>query len=274
MTKNYALIGYPLGHSKSKIIHQEIARQCGMDITYDLIEISPDRLNSSIDDLKKLNGFSVTIPHKQSIIPFLDAMDDKAEMYMSVNTVKCDEAGKLYGYNTDCIGVVRAFEAQNVQLNGKVLLLGAGGVARTFAFECAKRNCDITFAVLNNDVIKAESIKAEVLQKVSPDIKINICDINTVSGQYDILMNGTPVGMYPNIDACPVNDNVIAGCAVAFDAVYNPRKTQLLQKAEANGSKIVEGMPMLIYQAVAQQEIWQGKQLTVDYNIIAELVNR
>lgn len=266
--KKFAIIGYPLTHSRSKTIHTQIMQLANIDGQYEVIEIPPEKLDDFIPQLMELDGFSITIPFKQQIIPYINELDKTAGLYGSVNTVKCGGISK--GYNTDCIGFLRSLEQADIKLSGKVLLLGAGGVSRTFAFESAIAGCNIDIAVRTSSFNKADNIKQEIYKKIAYNGQINILDINAIdkTKQYDLMINGTPVGMYPKIDGCPVKDRIIQNCAAVFDAVYNPQITLLLEKAKANGAKIVKGLPMLIYQAIAQQEIWNDKILDIPFDQI------
>lgn len=125
--KTFALIGYPLGHSMSPVIHKELMKTAGIDGSYELIEIAPENLADKFEELKKFDGFNVTIPHKISIIPFLDKVNERAELFGAVNTVKVGK--EITGYNTDCFGFLRALEMADIKLGGSTLVCGAGGVA-------------------------------------------------------------------------------------------------------------------------------------------------
>lgn len=132
--KKFGLTGFPLGHSMSPVIHKALFKINGMDASYELKEVHPDSFSQGVEELKKLNGFNVTIPHKTNIIPFLDGLSERAELFGAVNTVH-NKDGVLTGYNTDCFGFLRALEMAGIELKGKVLLCGSGGVSRMFAFE-------------------------------------------------------------------------------------------------------------------------------------------
>jgi len=253
--KKYALIGYPLGHSMSKVIHSELFKITSINANYSTIEVSPQKLqnNKFIQELKNLNGFNVTIPHKINIIPFLDELSPKAKLFGSVNTVAINK-DKAIGYNTDCDGFLRALESANIELAGKVLLCGSGGVSRMFAFESILAGADLTIAVRKADFKAANIIKDEIREKLSKDCKIIL--LSEVKGDYDLIINGTPVGMYPNCDACPLDENVIKSSKAVFDAIYNPIETMLVRYAKEGGLKYSNGLPMLVWQAAVAEEIW------------------
>ena len=252
--KQFGLIGCPLGHSMSAVIHKELFKISKTDANYMLIEVPTEELQETFDSrLKNLCGFNVTIPHKINIIPFLDRLSPKASLFGSVNTV---------GYNTDCSGFLRALEMAGIELKGKVLLCGAGGVSRMIAFESVLADCDLTIAVRQSSLQSANTIKDEIRQKLGRDCRVAMLD--EISGGYDLIVNGTPVGMYPKIDACPVAEDVIKSSKAVYDVIYNPIKTKLIQCAESAGIKCSGGLSMLVWQAAVAEEIWNGVKFSYD----------
>lgn len=253
--KKYALIGHPLGHSMSPLIHYKLFGLSGCDeCVYELTDIAPEELVDRLSYLKSLEGFNITIPHKTAVIPLLDGLADSALRYNAVNCVKND-GGRLIGFNTDCDGFLKSVE--DFPLGGEVLLLGCGGAGRMMGIEAARHGASLTIAVRPSSVKKAQILMAEILAGCG-DTPVKIVDIGTIEGRYDVLLNSTPVGMYPNINECPVSDAVIGNCNAVFDAVYNPTETVLIRKARALGKKAVGGAAMLVYQAVKAHEIWDG----------------
>ncbi len=259
--KNFCLIGYPLGHSMSPVIHRELFKINGIDAEYELKEISPDILAKGIKELDSLDGFNVTIPHKTGIIPHLDSLSDRAELFGAVNTVD-NKNGALTGYNTDCFGFLRALDMAGIELKGRVLLCGSGGVSRMFAFESVLAGADLTIAVRDADVDAGNLIKKEIFEKLNK--AVNVITLDKVDGEYDVLINGTPVGMYPNTDVCVLPKEKVQKCRAVFDAVYNPLETMLLRYARQCGAKYSNGLPMLVWQAAVAQEIWLGVKFTME----------
>lgn len=269
---NYALIGSPLGHSMSPFIHKELFKISGLNADYSLTEISVEELPSRMTELENLSGANVTIPHKTAVIPYLARLDDRAALYGAVNTVAKTKEG-LIGYNTDCHGFLRALSAENIRLEKRAVVCGCGGVSRMMAFECVMADCDLTIAVRPSSLPRALSLRDEILNKF-PNAHITAEALNDLNGEINILINGTPVGMYPNIDAMPVNEAVLSNTRAVFDAVYNPAETLLLKSAKKFGAKTVGGMPMLVWQAAVAQEIWNGSVFkTDDINRIITLAN-
>lgn len=254
MAVNYLLIGHPLGHSMSPFIHKRLFEASGIWEEYILREIAPENLRNEYASLSQLKGFNITIPYKRDIIDFCDKLDESAQKYRSVNCVSIKDGVKT-GYNTDCDGFLMSVE--EYPLGGRVLLVGCGGVGRMIGIEAAGHGADLTIAIIPQDRELAEAACREILSK-NPDTKINIVLTTEISGKYDMMINATPVGMYPKNDACPVTDNVIENCDTFFDVIYNPTETQLIKKAKRLGKTAKSGMYMLVMQAVRAHEIWYG----------------
>jgi len=251
----FALIGHPLGHSMSPLIHEKLFALSGLaDTSYELIDIAPEDMANSRGTLEALRGLKVTIPHKQAVIALVDELGESAQRYNSVNCINNDN-GKLIGYNTDCDGFLRS--AEQLPIGGNVAILGCGGVGRMIAIEVARHGGTITLAVIPQDVKNAQILMAEILAKCS-GASVRIADISTLDGSYDLLINATPVGMYPKVDACAVSDTIIENSGSVFDVIYNPKETLLMKKARALGKTAVGGASMLVYQAVKAHEIWYG----------------
>lgn len=260
--KQFGLIGYPLGHSMSAVIHKELFRLSGVNASYSMIEIAPEELCQKFDsDLKSLCGFNVTIPHKMNIIPMLDELSTRAELFGSVNTVEVRD-DKIIGHNTDCSGFIKALEMADIKLGGKVLLCGSGGVARMIAFEAILAGADLTIAVRESDVESANVIKNEIKDKLDKDARVIL--LSEAEEGYDLIVNGTPVGMYPNVDACPLEENIIKTAGAVFDVIYNPIETKLIKIAKNAGIKCSSGLSMLVWQAGIAEEIWNGVKFSFE----------
>lgn len=261
MQRKYALLGGKLGHTLSPPIHQRLFELKGREFEYTLIESEPSELEGRKGELAALAGYNVTIPHKQSVIAFMDRLDDSAKRYGAVNCVD-NKGGASVGYNTDCDGFLRSVRAEGGRLDGSVLLLGAGGVGRMMAIETCLAGGRLTMAVLESFMEQTQKVREDILALV-PSAQVRIVSIGNIPDEhFDTLINATPVGMYPKCDACAVTDEVIANADFVFDAIYNPKETLLIQKAKAMGKKAVGGMAMLVWQAVSAHEIWDGDSYT------------
>lgn len=261
--KKYAVIGHPIGHTMSPFIHSRLFALNSLPFKYGIIDISPEELNKELTKFRAstcLDGFNITIPHKQAVIPLLDKLDQKAAMCGSVNTVK-NENGILTGYTTDGEGFKRTAEAAGADLSKKVVILGAGGAARAIAFEAALCGADITIATRDHSA-QAGNRLCKGLIRLVPGIHASCCRINEIKGKTELLVNATPAGMYPNTLSSPAGAETVSNAKYVFDAVYNPGETLLLRTARENGAKAIGGMGMLVRQAAAAQEIWLGCRFT------------
>ncbi|MCL1904148.1 MAG: shikimate dehydrogenase [Oscillospiraceae bacterium] len=309
MNKKFGLLGYPLGHSVSDYIHRRIFELCGVtDFEYNLYEVSPDELSLKSGLMKELQGFNVTIPYKTAIIPFLDRLDETAAGYGSVNCVNYNEEFNEYvGYNTDGYGFLKAIEVLGASLKGaKVLLLGCGGTGRMMAFESIKAGAELTVAIrreateekaaakLSQDIVGSDGsgLKNKNGQFVTATIgsintlgntlpparrmRITYTDTLNAVNEYDLLLNATPCGMYPNVDDIPLVPEILGKVRYLFDAIYNPTPTRLASEAKKRGVKTLNGMTMLVHQAAISEVIWNGLRISDDdsQQIIDELLNK
>lgn len=264
MSRKYAILGEVLKHTMSPPIHKRLFELRERDFEYEIVEFSAEELAQKASYLNSMNGYNITIPHKVEIIKYIDKLDESAKRYNSVNCVD-NKDGVLTGYNTDCDGFLETVRSMGAKLSGEVLLIGCGGVGRMIAIESALAGASLNIAVLKSDMPLAEQVEKEI-RAMRDDARINIV-LNTeidLSKHYDLLVNACPVGMYPNIDACPVSDEVINKCDAVFDLIYNPGETQLIKKSKALGKKAAGGMSMLVWQAVSAHKIWDGDEYTLD----------
>ncbi|MDE7293016.1 MAG: shikimate dehydrogenase [Oscillospiraceae bacterium] len=253
--KKYGLLGFPLKHTMSPPIHQRLFELDGVnDFTYELMEY--ETLGDNVANLLALDGFNITIPHKVNIIEHIDELADSAERYHSVNCVVSKD-GRHIGYNTDCDGFLRSIEAAGGSLSGKVLQCGCGGVGRMIAIECVRAGADLTISVPEGFEDTVEPVR-EYAAKNGYNNNITMVHPNEISGKFDTLINASPVGMFPKVDACPVTEETVKNSSFVFDVIYNPEKTRLLQIAEKSDIPRCGGMAMLVWQAAAAHEIWLG----------------
>lgn len=266
--EKYAILGYPLKHTMSPPIHKRLFELEGKTVEYEICEISPEELSGRTEYLNSLGGYNITIPFKVDIIKYLDELDESAKRYNSVNCV-VNRDGKNIGYNTDCYGFLRSLEAENISLSGKVLQIGCGGVGRMMAMEAAIHGAELTIVALPEFVKGAEET-AEDIRKHKQDAVINVITHDKISGEFDLLINASPVGMFPKTEECPVTGEVVKSCKNVFEVIYNPDVTMLMKIAEKNGIKAVGGMAMLVWQAVVAHEIWSGAKYKDED--IAELI--
>jgi shikimate dehydrogenase len=253
-TELYGVIGNPVRHSLGPIMHNAALSHKGIDAVYLAFE-STD-VEGAIKGMRSLGikGMSVTIPHKGSVIPFLDQIDPLAKEIGAVNTI-VNKNNKLTGYNTDATGALRTLN-DVVQVNGKrCVILGAGGAARAIGYILKKNNANLMIANRS-----AERGKALCRSLDSDFIRLEeVLDV-----EVDILINTTSVGMSPNAEFSPVSEDVLKPGMTVMDIIYNPRTTKLLQLASQNGCHIVDGLNMFIYQGAEQFKLWTGQEAPVD----------
>lgn len=239
-TKLNAVIGAPLTHSLSPALHSCAYELLGIDAVFLAFELRDTALYARAAKMLSIGLTSVTMPHKQSIMRFLDSIDEDAKKVGAVNTV-INRDGTLTGYNTDIEGIRCALEG--VELRGKrILVLGAGGAARTCAHVVASANGSLF--IRNRDTKKARQIANDFNGSTAP------CEFP------DIIINATPIGMHPDTNASPLPDFPFTNEMTVFDCVYNPVETRLLRDARVLGARTISGADMFLAQALAQIELW------------------
>ncbi|HLE37949.1 MAG TPA: shikimate dehydrogenase [Candidatus Acidoferrales bacterium] len=247
-TRVYGVIGNPVSHSLSPLLHNTgfIARR--MNAVY--LPFLVRDLRDFLDAVRPLGiaGFSVTLPHKQAILRHLDGCDPLAEAIGAVNTVVVRGGGKLYGYNTDYVGVLRALERRVALRGSRVLIFGAGGAARAAAFALAQGGALV--AVLARSEAKARGLARAVGGEVIERGRLR-------REFFDAIVNATPVGMFPQVRRSPLRAEEL-NCRLVMDLIYRPMKTELLRRAAQRGIETVSGVEMFLAQGIAQWEIWSG----------------
>ncbi len=263
-TAIYGLIGNPVSHSISPIIHNTLFKEMSLNNIY--VPFKVDKIGEFIREFRELDvkGYSVTIPHKESVIHHLDVIDPMAKKIGAVNTI-VNKGGQLTGSNTDCKAAIQALEdihqvsgtsARKDPLQGKrATLLGAGGASRAIAFGLQERGAHVT--IVNRNYERAQSLARDVgcISKKFNDLP---------SIETDILINATPVGMFPAVNETPIDKNQLKPNMIVFDTIYNPIETRLLREAKAQGCKTIGGLPMFANQAAAQFELWTGMKPSLE----------
>lgn len=258
-----AVIGNPVEHSLSPILHNSAFEKEGLPICY--VAFRVEDLAAAMAGVRGFNllGLSVTIPHKVEVLAYLDEVEDTARQIGSVNTV-LNRDGKLIGFNSDGMGALRAIEEARIDLAGRrIAILGSGGAARAIAFSIGKA-AGLEEMVLFG--VEREQCRrlAEDLQKVLA-FPVRWFDQSQANlARYlrdaDGIVHCTPVGMNPHPDASLVSKDLLRAEQFVFDIVYTPMKTRLLRDAESVGCRIVPGVEMFLYQAVFQFECWTGRK--------------
>jgi shikimate dehydrogenase len=265
MKQLFGVIGNPIGHSMSPLMHNDAFAFLGMDAYYHAFQIKENDLGDAVKGFKAIgvSGFNVTTPHKVAIMQHLDEVDELAKDIGAVNTV-VNRDGKLVGYNTDGIGYVRSLQSISKEpLQEKnILLLGAGGASRAIFFTLASigvKHVDIANRTKERAYELIQSCKYEVNAKA-----LTIRDAETVQDMYDVIINTTTVGMHPHTEEAPfVVGNLKTG-AIVSDIIYNPLETRLLREAKRQGGIIQNGVDMFVYQGALAFELWTGVMPNVE----------
>jgi len=258
-TKICGVIGDPIEHTMSPVMHNAAINKMGIDYLYVPFLVRREELGKAINGMRALNirGLNVTTPHKVAVITFLDELDPLAERIGAVNTIVNDD-GMLRGYNTDAAGFRQALVERGIELARKnVVILGAGGASRAISFILADRGSSLV--ILNRTLARAEELAnrlSQVSQGKVEAVKLDEKNLIKALTKADILVNTTTVGMAPNIDETLVPAKLLNPGLVVSDTVYNPIKTRLLREAEEAGAKTIRGLDMLVWQGASAFEKW------------------
>jgi shikimate dehydrogenase len=254
----FAVLGDPIGHSMSPMMHNDLFSFYDIDAHYLPFHVKAENLEDAVKGLKAIGvaGFNVTIPHKSTIISFLDEVDELAMRIGAVNTVVNDE-GRLKGYNTDGLGFLTGLQAHVPSITGhNILIIGAGGAARAIYFTLAKnepKQVDIANRTLATAVRLVKDCPFP-----PPSKAISLEDASRNLGEYDIIIQTTMIGMAPEISKQPIPLTNLNSQSIVCDIIYNPLETQFLQEAKRMGARFQNGLDMFVYQGAHAFERWTG----------------
>lgn len=259
-TALYAIFGSPIGHSLSPAVQNAGFRAAGLDCVYLAFDVPDIAAGLLAAKTLQIQGISITIPHKETVLSLLDEVDSLAASLGAVNTV-VNDGGRLIGYNTDIDGVVGALEAREVSSDGRLLvILGAGGVARAALFGALRRGKPEAIWIIARNAGRAEALASLARQIASGPVHI-FSDLGAagLAGRDALIINATPVGMYPKISETPLTASLLCDRQVVFDLVYNPLMTRLAREAAAVGARVIGGDEMFMRQAFRQFVLWTGQ---------------
>ena len=248
-TPLFGIVGYPLGHTLSPVMHNAAFSASGINAVY--LAFETHDIKGCLMGMKALGirGLSVTIPYKSAVMPFLDEVRGVAQGIGAVNTI-VNEDGRLIGYNTDGVGVLKALESVVPHNRKTCLILGAGGAARAIAYVLKEMDMDVT--IVNRSPQSGKDL-ADSLGCSYASLE------NLGEKDADLLIHATPVGMYPHATQCLVPESILKREMIVMDTVYNPPQTRLLELAKSRGCRTVGGLAMLIHQGAEQFRLWTGK---------------
>lgn len=259
-TRTSGLIGNPVEHTMSPMIHNFLAEEMGIDMAYVPFHVEKGQLDAAVKGAYGLNilGCNVTVPYKSDVIESLVAMDDIAQKIGAVNTLVRVEGG-YKGYNTDMTGLLRALKSEGISLqNEEVIILGAGGVGRAVAFMCAVNGASKVY-LLNRTIEKAKDVAEEVNKKVGTQCveAWRMDDYTKLPDQKYLVMQATSVGLFPNVDDVVLADEEFyKKVKVGYDLIYTPWETKFMKLVKAQGGQAYNGLKMLLFQAVDAFELW------------------
>ena len=266
-TQILCVIGHPIEHSMSPLMHNAVIRELKLNYIYLAFNIHPPNLNRAVEGFRAfdIKGVNITIPFKQKIMKYLDEIDPIAQRIGAVNAIKNND-GYLIGRNTDAEGGMKALSNAGYTISGNnILLLGAGGAARALAFIIAE---DVNKMVIAN---RTEKRAVKLANEIKKNFGINVEGKNNSNGvlkeeskKADILINTTPIGMYPNVDKSPISAEFLHEDLIVYDVVYNPINTKLIKNASEKGCKTIGGLDMLVNQGALAFEWWTNKKPNVN----------
>lgn len=272
-TKTCGLIGNPVEHTLSPLIHNTLAEMLSHNLVYVPFHVAKGQVLSALKGAYALNllGLNVTVPYKSEIMEGLVRVDELAEKIGAVNTLVRTEGG-FAGYNTDMPGLYRAMASEGIELEGQdVILLGAGGAARAVAFLCASKNASRVY-LLNRSFSKAEAVAGEVNEKTGKQIifPMALSDHPRLPDKRFLAIQATSVGLYPDVDRTVIEDEEFySRIHTGYDLIYKPFDTRFMQLVRKQGGMAFHGLKMLLYQAVIAYELWNG--LTVSEEMALEV---
>ncbi len=268
-TRIFGLIGNPVGHTMSPVIHNTLAGYYGHNLIYGAFPVADDPVRA-VEGAYALGigGLNVTVPYKSAVIPALVETDDFAAKIGAVNTlVRVEEKKGYKGYNTDMPGLYRALRQENIALEGEtIVILGAGGAARAVAMMTASRGAALVY-VLNRTVSKAEAIVREITS-FYPDCQMyagSIYDLQRLPDEKFLCIQATSTGMSPHEDMAVIESPVFyERVHTGFDLVYNPCNTKFMRLVRQAGGRAYNGLNMLLYQGVIAYELWNDMEVDED----------
>ncbi len=261
-TRICGLIGNPVEHSISPLIHNSLAEFENIDMAYGTFRVNQGEVKKAVDGAFALNilGMNVTVPHKQEVIAALSDIDPLAEAIGAVNTLVRTENG-YKGYNTDILGLERELSDAGIKLeNNRVVILGAGGAARAIAFLCADKKA-AEVIIINRTRTKAEDIANAVNKHFNKEVTkvLGLDEYDRLEGNSYIMIQTSSVGLYPHNDDVIISDEVFyERASVGVDIIYNPAETMFMKLIKKQGKKAYNGLKMLLYQGVSAFELWNG----------------
>ncbi|MEA3345480.1 MAG: shikimate dehydrogenase [Chloroflexota bacterium] len=269
-TKLVGVIGWPVEHTVSPAMHNAAFDAAGLNWRYVPLRVHPERVVEAVRGLRALGfvGCNVTVPHKRAIMGSMDEITDQARAIGAVNTITIQSDGRMVGHNTDADGFLRALADGDLDPKGKqALVIGAGGAGRAVAYALASSGAAVT--ILNRTLSRAESLVADLISffpRADAEARpYSPASLRQEAQSADLLVNATPLGMWPQVDRSPWPDEVpMLPSLTVFDVVYNPPETKLMRQARSAGAQAIGGLGMLVRQGATAWELWTGQEAPVE----------
>ncbi len=265
-TRTCGLIGNPVEHTLSPMIHNTLAEMFGHNLVYVPFPVETGRIAEAVNGASALQilGLNVTVPYKSEVIPCLREVDSLAASIGAVNTL-VSFSGGYKGYNTDMEGLYRAMTTEGIQLEGEeIILLGAGGASRAVAYLCAVKGAKRVY-LLNRTLDRAEQAAQEVNRSVGRELilPMALSDFDRLPDQKFLAIQGTSVGLSPHVDQVVIDDEAFyRRIHTGFDLIYTPWETRFMKLVRENGGQAYNGLKMLLYQGVIAYELWNGVEVS------------
>lgn len=265
-TRTCGLIGNPVGHTLSPMIHNTLAERFGHNLVYVPFPVEAGRVAEAVAGASALQilGLNVTVPYKSEVIPCLREVDSLAASIGAVNTL-VSVPGGYRGYNTDMEGLFRAMETEKIRVaEEEILLLGAGGAARAVAFLCAAKGAKRVY-LLNRTLNKAKQVATQVNRSAGREVifPMALADFDSLPDQKFLAIQGTSVGLFPHADQAVIEDKAFyRRIHTGFDLIYTPWETKFMKLVRENGGRAYNGLKMLLYQGVIAYELWNDVKVS------------
>jgi shikimate dehydrogenase len=275
-TRLVGLLGNPVAHSLSPVIHNHVFATLGVPLAYVPLAVAPHQLHSAVLSLRATGfaGANVTIPHKQAVVPYCDVVSSLSALTGTVNTLYFKD-NVLHGTTTDWEGFSKALKKAGMDAkNGNIVIFGNGGIARTFAFALASQKIPARLTLVGRDSGRVSGLAEEIAKKTKFAVAAELFSsdkLKSVMDECSLCINCTSAGMYPNANESPLDGRFLHKGMAVFDTVYNPAKTSLCRQAEKAGCACQGGLAMLVYQALASSAYWIGREVDDGIVDMAEL---
>lgn len=262
--KFFGIIGHPIGHSLSPLLHNTAFKELGMACKYEAFDIELTSLGAALRNFKTLDfsGLNVTIPYKELVRPLLDGIDEQAKRIGAVNTILLKE-GKAIGYNTDIHGAAKSLEPYTNELKGNhALVLGAGGAARAVVYALTHYFDLTTVTIINRSQQRAQNFLKDLRHGTLTRLRTFSSSrplLKEAVEEAALIINATPIGMFPNVNESPLGADIeFRKDQIVMDLIYRPLQTAMLKKAHKAGARTISGLEMFLYQGAQAFELWTG----------------